>query len=822
MTIDEIKAKIQNDKFQRSGSYCRYPVRFVFMELSNNTPYDLADLVSSVDGNLICLNDNLASEDGWLTKTMLMNLVKSCSKTQDSIIVGFSELIRFYSSKDLESLILSLIGDIENDLSDSKQRARRIYFVCFSMREYLWQVVYEKFRRLDVYNPFINEEFEYTMANRELLFVNNNLKILDEHNIIKNSKDWLSLWKNAAILDCLKPIICRSPNLYEWYRKVSPDNAFQIEIVENYKELIEKVYRIRIPFKYKDCDESKWFSLYSLFATKTVEVSLDSVARELCNAKSIDVVYAYVTWYASEEQFKKWFLAEYIKFRYPHTLIGQVLESSLFNQNERVLRKIITYPFENNSFLACAERNKLINAVHRHTNMEDYENSLYKAVELNIKQEIGDSAIAFCCELDGTRSNPCKDEMLSSRLRKYVQTAFLPAFTGNFTTEKELAIKMAATSVLAVDDLKGVYDSLYYYLSTEHAVIDEFADSYFTAYRESKLLGIDTSSLVQMIECNSNEESFFGWYYKYKTQSELIKMNKSVAVYVVDGLGGEYMPVLLHLLEKYGYGKVVAEYAVAHIPSITDVNKKYISEVCDYEEWIDDFDRIVIHGELYRTTRNIRKALDTLERIVNRIVSLQDGAPFVLTADHGASARGKWSDCKKIYNFEKADHEGRCLSLGHDEKTSTQDYVFYRDPETGESWLSCLREISLNNNPRFEGHGGATPEELIVPFVVASPTDSAVISKVTYQIEIVSNIVTGIDKKVKFLISPKPTTAFLIDGAGNKIVLEEEGGDWTAELTTGQSQTIKVVVGETRVSFSLVNASASNMARKDDGFDDFD
>lgn len=819
MTIEDIKTKIKQDKERKSGSYCRYPVRFIFMDANANTADELADLVSSFDGNLVCLNDFLTSEDGWITKTSLMSVVKDCPKKQDSFIVGFSELVRFYSSKELESLLLTFVGDIENDLADECQKHRRLYFICFSMKEYLQQIICDKFRRLDVYNPFINAEFDYSLSNKELLFVNNDLKVKSGKNIISTSKEWLSLWKNAALLDYSKPILCLSPNLFAWYKKVFPDNAFQIEIIMNYKELINKMCSFNVPFQYKDVDAVKWQALYQLVAEKGIEASLDSVAQELCNVKSLDSVSSFICWFTTDDKFKKWYMSEYIKYTYSFSLLGNLFTSHLCDRNADILGALVKYPFEGGKADFFQERKELLHAVSRYISDDDGRKQIQDGIDYSLQQELDGKDTLSYFDFWNPKISICKDENLSDVLKNYVKKLFLPAFTGIFSSEKEMLIRLVAETIVSIDEAKGYYAPLYYYLASVKAGNDEFADKYLAEYRKSKAVGKDTEDLLQMLECNESEHSFSEWYYKYNTQSELIKKAGCKDVYIIDGLGGEYLPVILNALKENGYKAKMAEYAVAHIPSITSVNKKYISDACDYTEWIDDFDRKVIHGDYYQNSRNLRKAFDNIEKIINRIVSTQDGAPFVLTADHGATARGKWNENAKKYNFDKADHEGRCVLVDDDSLASTSDYIRYKDQELGKTWLTCLRDISLYNNPKYEDHGGVTPEELFVPFILAVKADEIFVD---YQIELVSNKITGLDKIVRFMISPKPINAYVVDGAGEKKVLEEEGGNWIAELTTGESQTVKVYADECVAEFKVINAGASNMAREDDGFDDFD
>ena len=133
--------KIIEDK-SKKNIYNRYPIRFIFTPLSNSSENDILMLQTelnkkyynsiSSDINILNLYDLLSFEDAWITKTQLINYIKKLlSKKDDFIILGFSELVRFYSREDLEAIIISFMTDIESTNDANK----RIYFICFSLFE---------------------------------------------------------------------------------------------------------------------------------------------------------------------------------------------------------------------------------------------------------------------------------------------------------------------------------------------------------------------------------------------------------------------------------------------------------------------------------------------------------------------------------------------------------------------------------------------------------------------------------------------------------------------------------------------------------------
>lgn len=63
MNLDELKLQIAEDKAKTTSSYRRYPVRFLFMELNNNTQSEILDLVKSNNGELLELSDFIMKKD---------------------------------------------------------------------------------------------------------------------------------------------------------------------------------------------------------------------------------------------------------------------------------------------------------------------------------------------------------------------------------------------------------------------------------------------------------------------------------------------------------------------------------------------------------------------------------------------------------------------------------------------------------------------------------------------------------------------------------------------------------------------------------------
>ena len=145
--------------------------------------------------------------------------------------------------------------------------------------------------------------------------------------------------------------------------------------------------------------------------------------------------------------------------------------------------------------------------------------------------------------------------------------------------------------------------------------------------------------------------------------------------------------------------------------------------------------------------------------------------------------------------------------------TST-DYIVYTD-EQSRQWIVSLNEQSLCNASKYEVHGGATPEEIMVPVIIAHKNNKR--SK-TYRVSPKKLKVSGIEREVAFKISPKPETAQLIakDGTDMALLYDENEKIWIGELRRGIEQTVEVCVENQHFSFMTIPPTKMG----DDLFDD--
>lgn len=831
MELGVIKQKIAEDKAKTTSSYRRYPVRFLFMELNNNTQNEIMDLVKSGNGELLELSDFIMKkDDGWLTKSRFIQVIKNnVSKEKDTYVVGFSEMIRFYSRKEIESTVLSLF-DIENsNTMDPNSASRRIYFVCFSMMDNVYKVLQNSFARKDLIDPFINSDYELSGEYRQICFVSDEYAQNIKANKITTSVEWIGLWRHSEIVDFSKPIWCCSASLYEWHKKASPDNAFQIDAISNTKEYLQKVLGYEIDFTYEKNEELFWNRLLDSFETLGEGVPLKQLVSSILGVNAEQSASLAAKLITSDDVYEKWVVKNYVSTYLNESFLARVLNHMKAITTRELLITVWVQGYKISNTGMLEERLQIIKELNKYADSFTPEEEIRDEITEGIANALCLTLSVEDCQAGidlievSKKSGQAFDEM-KSRLVAYYSKVFKPAYTGISKIEKEFLINLYANGVLDKDELRIMYPLLYSYLfgSGDNQVKDKSEYKiYLDNYRQSKVRNADTSYLSQYYTSGcASADTLYEMYYSMDRQDTVVQklLNDESDVYVVDGVGAEYLPLLVDVLKQNGYEIELCDYAAAHLPSVTDVNKAYLNAI-EYKKWIVDFDRDVIHGDYYKSANNIRKSIDVLAKIVKEITSESFGRRIIITADHGATARAKWTDTKKKYNFADADHEGRCCKLSSDaDCENTIDYIVYEDEiNPGTKYAISLNETSLLNRPKYEDHGGATLEEVLVPVIVAIPEGAK--PKVVYKVLEEKLQISGLDKTVRFSIIPEVEGAVVVDGDGQKHTLENVGGMYQAELTSGREQMISVLIDDKEYRFKTINAAKKNM-EGDDGFDD--
>lgn len=215
-----------------------------------------------------------------------------------------------------------------------------------------------------------------------------------------------------------------------------------------------------------------------------------------------------------------------------------------------------------------------------------------------------------------------------------------------------------------------------------------------------------------------------------KKRDEIIHSfnDEDTALLVVDGMGAEYYPLLLNMAQQNGLKVESKQLVSVRLPSSTEYNviKWPSHRMLQGVHRVDNIshsgysahEKCAFEENLAAIFSTFRK--DVLPRV---IIALGSYKRVIVTADHGASYLAVNAHRAKLdktldWNYgEPADW--RYAILNH-EITKPDDMVSVYSPEK-QQWFYVVK--GYNRLPKSGGklyalHGGATLEEMLVPFVI--------------------------------------------------------------------------------------------------------
>lgn len=775
MIIDELTEAIRTD-FEKNGSYDRYPVRFFSTSLDNDTPNFIIELNNYIKKNsqnknseIIDFKEWLVHDDAWITKEKVLTSIGGLKKDYSYIIVGFSEYARLLSNADFITMVKALL-EIENSAEYQK---RRIYVPCFALYSQITKIVVCFHRRMDAYNPFLNETPVEDLP--KIFFLDEGLDNSEYDNTIYNSSQWYGMWRGSNI-DVKKPIICLSKTLLFFYRQASPDNVYNIKAISSYEELLRSVYGIDNFVPYMPNSVEFYIKLIKILSNDVDKGKplKDIILKEL-NTIKIDEYIIPIIWKTSD-RFKRWLLKNFILIWYCQKCYLYHMMNDLIDLNDNELYEVAyNYIFKENKSSFYSERKQFLTAIinlDSDTNFGDRMNIYYeKTIQSIIIKRFGKSIdkLDFTIDIDLPQSESVIVD---------VRNKVLPIITNYSSYERQLILWLYRHGMINDENLEKVYPELILYLHscTSEFIGDKFSSvsKYFELYRKSRIGYVPADDYEkQLKEWNGSEDKFYSWYSDIKLQypESILKKNTSIgSVYVFDGVGAEFLDYICALLKYKGYVLDLCTYGKSHLPTITSQAKKYYSE--DYE-WLLEYDSNVIHGDIYYHIPNLEKSLRVIKNMVEKIINKSKEGKIAIIADHGATVNHKFLKKNKKYDFDTADHAGRCYkNESGNEISDSSDYIKYED-EGGMNWIIALNGQSLYKSSQYEVHGGATPEEVIVPVIIVHHENNNA-KFINYHVKEINLKVNGINKDVQFKIIPKPMIAMLkaTDGTDIHLVYE--------------------------------------------------
>ena len=257
-TLDELKQEIYDDLERFAISSVRFPVRFIFLN-SHEELKDVVDLLTD-NSKLVELNSFLYSENSWLTVDQVINEIKNINET--SVIVPFSEYIRFLNDVSFNNILLSL-AQIQNTKI-------KLYIPLVGLWERFESVFLDHFSRKDNWAPIWRLNTELKQINIYQINFDFN-KMIDTNNfkLVSNTKEWFDLWKLGGIDN----IISLPKPLSIHFKNSLPDLTFSQDIINNPKEYLSKILGFPINIKYEPEENDYWVELLIFVSNKNSQLS---------------------------------------------------------------------------------------------------------------------------------------------------------------------------------------------------------------------------------------------------------------------------------------------------------------------------------------------------------------------------------------------------------------------------------------------------------------------------------------------------------------------------------------------------------------------
>lgn len=702
--INELIEYLEKDKSSKGIYNIRFPARFILLSNYKQLHYFL----DKISHEIIMKNIAdllLENKDGWITISHGFNFLKELDLSKDYILLGISELLRFYNDEEF-FVFLNSIMEIEG----SPHKNGRIYVPLVGLKNRIENVFFNRYPRRFEWDPrwIVNDDLLKT----KIYFVDFEV----EDAFIKNTKDFLNLWKISKIPD---EIVSCSKTLYWRSSYFVPDESFSLDRLNNIKEYIKKYLRIDIPIDYEDKERKLWEGLLN-FIIKNKKGFKDS-AESILNIKNFDLRYTLELWNKGNE-FSRWILKWYVlnnknlRETYTYKVLRDVKNYGDYDLLREYWLKIFDIPQEDLNKDLLKERRDSLRYFHENNLRE-----IPKFIEEKLIEELKDLS---------------QDELC-----KYL--------VGISFWEKEWIVQ----NYDKIRDISELYPELYHYLEDlDFENLDEnkkWVIEYFNEYRYSKLKNQASEKLLCFLDTrNKNKDSFYNWYYSFEKIKNIYYKETAEKKVFVDGLSLEFLNLFLFFLRKKGYETQVYV-GVSELPSITELNK------LPSEEYVNEFDRFIHDQPSYKYPKTFVEELEKIKEIASYISNLGD--ELLIFSDHGFTvfAISQLEGTKK-YDFKGADHEGRCMEITEDINFIEDEDFFIHTVEDKENnikkYLVTLKYISLGDLPRREVHGGATPEEILVPVIYASKVVS---KKGKYEINILDSEISIRNPILRVRIKPE-------------------------------------------------------------------
>lgn len=283
---------------------------------------------------------------------------------------------------------------------------------------------------------------------------------------------------------------------------------------------------------------------------------------------------------------------------------------------------------------------------------------------------------------------------------------------------------MASSAAKVPPAILKVYPLLRAYMEPYKLGLVEL-NGYFDEYRMLKIKNLVTQEFCE--QAKQIQIHLPG----ISTRDALVQQyvgQEDTALLIVDGLGAEYLPLLISLAQKRNLGILTAEPAFVRLPTSTEFNSIQWPAERRWPE-IKSLDNNLHNGAEMHTVKpqeeDFAASLEIFEEQILPAVAkaMTRFSQVVLTSDHGAT---RLAAC--------ASQQGMAQTIPMPEGCEISDWRYTKkipgmemnsalmENLAGTHWVVKGYDRLPKKGPKLhEMHGGATYEECLVPFIVFKP-----------------------------------------------------------------------------------------------------
>lgn len=715
-SLKDLYQEIEADKHwvgAESSLRNRYPMRFVLFENFG----DFGDFVQVCQDNNVYVQSiekwmKDGQNDKLITYSQLATLFEAYIKSlpaNDFVIAPFSEITRFYDNAhyaEFDSLLktIRLIQSPE----EAQRNHQRIYVPVIGMQSkvikfkddpniHIWE--YRSKTEYDNYQLILTKGTTY------------GVKGLEEHyTLCEDLRHWIALWKNAGVN--IKPqIICTSKCIFANSKNAQPDNAFRYTVCNNAFEFLTK--GLHIDFGKLNAREEEmpyWEELASNI--EVADFDFEAFVNQRFNTSSLNEENVFVqTWFEYRDEFSRWLLKTYFIWKTEErNYLIRVLENVTSLGSSDLFSQIATQIFEEpvNEASTSQRLALLKEAKRQHVQITSLAEQKVEA------------------KLSAMAADPERGPLFAM---KYMSPLTL--------SEQCLMIEWVGQGKIEKNYIKALFPELYAYLLPSNVQTEKdnyWINEYFQEYCLSKIGNRETENLANRLkELNTSQVSFETWRNGFKTVKTFMHNRQDIDIYYwIDGLGVDWIPFITQIVEKHKVDGVFLNeiyVAISELPTVTSVNKAKLDEMaCGKLEKIGDIDKFAHTPKNYPAY--LIDEFRIVEDAISKVLSLYNGKKIAFVSDHGISYMAQFGAGLNLAGME-TNHAGRCGYWIKGSAPTDNNYIILDDGKT----LCSLNNNSLSaKTPKGQGaHGGATPEEILVPIIIVSNQKNANVYSVKIQ-----------------------------------------------------------------------------------------